>query len=330
MATQRLESSSIKLLLILAYLLSHIYEANSLRLPNVYCSPHREVVQVDPSKNRYIPLFVKLHRCRGSIGSTKPTVKKCVATAEKILTLDVTDTAAGTVTTYELKNHTACDSACVKSKTNCNRHQTWRAEQCICECNYKSKPQPSPCTAPLVWNQQRCDCDCPTGPQDCKDEKKEWSCETCRCTCKKRYASRCARKHKVLDQNTCNCVAVQAVAANQVGSCVGSVKQRIVILIVVLEFLILVVMFALFYRFCLQREDSKLFVMTGSLKRKLSQKSNQRTKSGDNNTTHYNTTAANCTELKPGAKENTGSHSQLVGANLLKQASVSSGISSLP
>ena len=265
------------LFLTLACLFSYVIRANTVSLPSVRCSPHTEVVQVDPVLNRYIPLYIKLHRCRGSIQNANPNIKACVATTMNTLKLDVIDTTTSVTTIFEVNNHTACGSACVKSRTDCNKYQWWKANQCICQCKYDAVPSPSPCETPFVWNQPRCDCECSTGPVKCENDRQEWTAETCGCTCKKRYSNRCSRKEKVLDAETCNCINPpvvyqnngSAVTAKRIGGgCLGSVKQSIVILIVVLELLVIVVLFALFYRFCLQKDDSKFYAMYGTLTRK--------------------------------------------------------------
>ena len=276
MASERSGSDLIKSLLILAYLLSCGKVYNSVILPPVTCSLQTEIIQVDPTNNRYVPLFVKLHRCRGSVANIKPTIKHCVPTTETTLTAEVTDTTDPSSTTFQLKNHTACGPACVGSSNDCNSYQSWSASSCLCQCQYTSEPDP-PCANSYVWNQQRCNCEASPGVSS-------------------------------------------SVKANHVSSSTGGVKESIVILMMALEFLVLTVLFAVFYRFCLQKEDSQFFAMTASVKRKLSRISNHTMNSAENNTSHDNATPGNCIDMKPVSMQDIGSHNQAMDADGLISA----------
>ena len=289
MADPRFDWKSVILFLTSAYLQSYFVPANSIRLPNVGCSVNTEVVQVDPDKNRYVPSFVELCRCRGSIANNKPTVKKCVPTAVKTLDLTVWDTTAHKHVPFQIKNHTNCGAACAQSKSDCNKYQTW-TKGCICACNHLT----SPCEAPFIWNKERCDCECPTRPQKCEHDRKEWSDEICGCTCKNVYSNRCARKKKVLDHETCSCIVpsviqVQrsSVTTKQNGECTKTVKTSFVILIVILVFFALVSLFTLFYKYCLKKESSNIHGMTGTLKKKLSHETKRKLNKNNSNFKAY-------------------------------------------
>ena len=286
MAEGRPGSKSVTLFLILPYLLSYYVKASSQNLQNVHCNLHIGVVQVDPANNKY-PYFVKLHRCNGSIGMINPDFKKCGAKTEENITINVRDVSTGEQTQLQLKNHTSCHPTCTKSKIDCNKYETWDESLCACRCN---TAQPT-CEAPFKWNPHRCNCECPTR-KSCEHERKEWNSETCGCTCTKRYLNRCAKNKKILDEDTCNCVKpAVAGTGKQTGECVGSVKQSYIILIVVGEFLVLLIVFSLFQRFCLQRKDSKFNTLRGSLRRKLSKKYKQEANTTENNTNHQEAVA---------------------------------------
>ena len=201
----------------------------SIRLPNINCSPQTEVVQ---GGSRYLPIFVKLHRCRGSLGTQSPDLKKCVPKAETTLNVVVFDKNTGTdIIFLQMKNHTGCTSACAKSKEDCRGNQTWNNRTCSCEC--KHTPPPT-CKTSFTWNEPRCKCERSSG-----------------------------------------------VTAKRAEECTMGITLSTVIPIALTEFLLLTLLFALFYKFCLQKDDSKLYVLRTSLNRRLSSLRTKKISNGD-------------------------------------------------
>ena len=225
------------------------------------CQVHANtVVDVDPGRHRYFPYMVKLPRCVGTVGIERPDVQTCVAKSSVSVSYSVLEVVSYAHTSIDLVSHTECQHSCVASPSSCNpKYQTWNSARCLCDCKFRKAPNPSPCEYPKVWQSASCKCVCPRAQTKCSD-KKEWSDDDCGCTCKKRYLNRCAKKGKVVSQESCSCIAPIGVngtlaARGAQGTCNG-VESKFVVMIVIIEFLCLVFIFFLIYRYSPRREPS--------------------------------------------------------------------------
>ena len=226
------------------------------------CQVHQNViVEVDPLQHRYYPFMVKLPRCAGGVHLANPSVKRCVPSTYNSVPYSMYMLPSYETATVNLVHHTGCKGECVKTSSSCNIFENWNENQCLCKCKYSAAPSPSPCKLPLIWQQSACNCVCPSGLQMKCPDTKEWDKETCSCTCKKRYLNRCAKKRKVVNEENCKCMQPpsQNVTASARGSdaqCNG-VENKIVVMIVVIEFLGMLFIFFLIYRCCLKEVEDK-------------------------------------------------------------------------
>ena len=228
--------------------------------------PENAVVETDPTKHRFIPYMIKVPRCRGTFKGYKPSIKKCIPSSSVNVSYQATDSFTGRQEVISVIKHLKCAGECVQSKASCNKFQIWNPRSCLCRCKYGDKPPQNACPYPKVWKNGQCNCGCPMISTKCP-ARKEWDEDVCGCTCKKVHLNRCASKSRIVNQENCKCMKIENKTAGARGSCdqcKDVVKNKIVVMIVVIEFLGLLFIFFLIYRCCL-RHISDLDVDASSL-----------------------------------------------------------------
>ena len=122
------------------------YLSAAENLPNVQCNePVPTVVAVDPTRHRYRPYFVSLHRCQGSVDDFSPNVKECRATAYQNIQIQAFSTETMRNAVVTVRNHTSCGSECAHqaSPLKCDlRVQEWNEDTCECVCKFRHGPPP--------------------------------------------------------------------------------------------------------------------------------------------------------------------------------------------
>lgn len=83
------------------------------KLVDADCRPRATVVPVS-TDHEYKPYHIVLHQCSGTYERTSPSIKRCVATEEHDVSVDVKDEHNNEVT-VTLKNHTKCGGGCASS-----------------------------------------------------------------------------------------------------------------------------------------------------------------------------------------------------------------------
>ena len=232
--------------------------------------PETAVVETDPTKHRYIPYMIRVPRCRGTFKGYKPSIKKCIPSSSVNVSYQATDSFTGRQEVISVIKHLKCAGECVQSKTSCNKFQIWNPRSCLCRCKYGDKPPPNACPYPKVWKEDQCNCGCPMIATKCP-ARKEWDEDVCGCTCKKVHLNRCASKSKIVNQENCKCMKIEnktAAARGSCDQCKDVVQNKIVVMIVVIEFLGLLFIFFLIYRCCL-RHTPDLDPDTSSLPRRM-------------------------------------------------------------
>ncbi|KAJ7374006.1 hypothetical protein OS493_009334 [Desmophyllum pertusum] len=181
-------------------------------LHNVHCEAYETVVPVDPTGHEYYPLFVKLHRCAGSVSTVvSPNVQHCVAKTYDELNIQAFSLSAERAVTIMMKNHTSCTNACVvASPDDCDFSvQDWDDDLCACKCRYPTgPPKELACKDGFRWNNHKCRCECDRAPDHCPLDQ-VWSNDICGCRCETSVVDECTQRKMGIDVN-CQCVDVLA------------------------------------------------------------------------------------------------------------------------
>lgn len=233
--------------------------------------PINAVVETDPTKHRYMPYMIKVPRCRGTYKGFKPSLKRCAPSSSVNVSYEAFEIFTGRQKVISITKHLACASECVQSQASCNKFQDWKTGSCLCKCKYQGQPPQNVCPYPKVWQMDKCNCGCPMPPTKCP-ARKEWDEDICGCSCKKVHLSRCLSKNKMVNQENCKCMKIENKTAAARGSsdqCKDVVQNRIVVMIVVIEFLGLLFIFFLVYRCCLRHISDDLGADTLSLSRRM-------------------------------------------------------------
>ncbi|XP_066921965.1 uncharacterized protein [Clytia hemisphaerica] len=224
-------------------------------LENVHCATYIDYVETDPGHARYLPFIVRLHRCQGSVGVDKPSIKACVPSNISEVEIVTQNLHTFRYETIKVLNHTSCTSRCTTDSSSCNKYQKWNQKRCRCECKTRGEPKKDTCCAPKVWSQHRCNCECLEEPQQCH-RRKEWRKEACGCKCKDKYFQRCRQLNLTLDLDNCRCMNL--IANSPQVTCISdtiTLSLDIVVLICVSEALLIAFVYIVYYISC--RTDSK-------------------------------------------------------------------------
>jgi len=224
----------------------------------VYCAPHLNYIQSDPTTNKFLPYIFQIHRCGGS--EENPAYKRCVPTSDGVQTVPLKLLAADEqkMETVTYENHTKCELVCVKDANTCSPHETYDGARCACDCKYKQADDTKGvCESPFQFKRTsgNCDCVCPDFIRNAAcGLNKVFSEEDCGCVCKRKFFKRCARKKMVIDE-TCNCVDPPT-NAKTIGSknCKGGVTGGVLAVIVIFEAVCFVGGYFLFYVYCYKRQ----------------------------------------------------------------------------
>ncbi|XP_031561947.1 vascular endothelial growth factor C-like [Actinia tenebrosa] len=171
-----------------------------------FCNPHPTLVPIDHPNYGYFPYFVKLHRCGGSCHIIQPSIKSCVATETKNVTVDLFDITKKSQRTIQLVNHTQCGCQCVAKPSDCTSDQVWKAEECSCVCKYTHRPPPTSCPEGHRWDSGHCECRCDKPPKVCPVGK-HWSPRACGCVCSSDIERSCRSKGMITDDE-CECKVI--------------------------------------------------------------------------------------------------------------------------
>ena len=223
-------------------------------LRNVDCGPYVDYVQTDPLNYfRYNPFYVQLFRCHGADSLVNPRNKQCTPTVKGIKDLEiyVINNSNGTYQSMAVKNHTECIETCSLDKSSCSAYQKFIKDECVCVCQYENTPNPNPCTSPFYWDKSMCDCICSIDTKVC-EKRKEFNKEECDCVCKQKFHVRCAKRQKVVDEETCECVEASITEQSSGGSCEG-ITTEILLLIMALEAFTIIVLYFFLYRYCYKK-----------------------------------------------------------------------------
>ena len=116
--------------------------AEPIKLPPVKCNePVLATVEVDP-QHRFLPYYVRLHRCEGSWEEFSPKTKKCVATGQKEIEIKVFSLERKKSELLRMYNHTSCDAECTTGGVDkCKPYVEWLNEDtCECDCVFDEAP----------------------------------------------------------------------------------------------------------------------------------------------------------------------------------------------
>ena len=137
-------------------------------MSNEYCSARPTLVALGEPEYDFFPYFVKLNRCGGSCGSTKPTVQECVATEYTEVEISQISPVNGKHNLIKVKNHTKCGCSCVAKPDQCHpTYEMWNQNHCGCQCLYRNSDPPTPCKVGFKWNRASCKCMCARVPTTC-------------------------------------------------------------------------------------------------------------------------------------------------------------------
>ena len=249
----------LSLALVIIQLLMHsdVAQGNAVWLENVHCATYIDYVETDPGYARYLPFIVKLHRCQGSVGVDKPSVKACVPSNVTEVEIVTQNLQTFRYETIKVLNHTKCTSKCTRDPTTCTPFQRWNPKRCRCDCKTHGEPARDTCCAEKQWSKSHCGCVCRQPPRSCSHKRQEWSTETCGCRCKPKFYQRCAQLNLTLDLDTCKCMHnLVSNDYNQQGSRIcyttdtATLSLDVVILLCVAEALIIAFAYIIYFVGC--------------------------------------------------------------------------------
>lgn len=226
---------------------------HAVRVSNEFCRPRPTLVPIDNPEFKFFPYFVKLHQCGGSCDHIQPSVKSCIPLEDNEVSVTVQMVGTSEMRVIKVKNHTRCGCECVHGPENCDFElEEWKPDLCQCQCRNRDRP-PVPCEAGKTWSKAQCRCVCNKQPQSCGPNK-IWSKKACGCVCKEKKYIKCARKQKLVDEETCMCITkVMHPEAQKLSSPKphpkGGLRQEFYIMIFIGQFVLLYSVFeAILYR----------------------------------------------------------------------------------
>jgi len=122
---------------------------------NVYCDTYLDVIPTHPTF-KYIPYFVRLHRCQGKdIIDGHPTIRHCVPKTQTPLVypVELSDFSLESPLNITLYNHTACTYTCKEDSTRCARGTEWHEPSCSCCVGNRTD-----CARGYTWSSTECTC----------------------------------------------------------------------------------------------------------------------------------------------------------------------------
>lgn len=135
----------------------HFHIVNTYFLDkNVDCNTYEDVVPTDERKlYRYIPYYVKIHRCQGKNRWESSTGKICLPTKQKAVVFKVEQRlyASAPLINITLYNHTSCTTKCKTNSSVCQGSAKWNEYTCTC-CSALNNT----CASGYEWNIYSCAC----------------------------------------------------------------------------------------------------------------------------------------------------------------------------
>jgi len=181
---------------------------NTIWLENVHCDTYVDYIETDPIHARYLPYVVRLHRCQGSVGAIKPSVKACVPRNVSELEIVTQNLQTFRYETIRVLNHTSCMSRCTSGASSCNQYQKWDPKRCRCNCKTRGEPKKDTCCAPKKWSDAHCGCICAQPKPEKCHKRKEWNNDECSCQCRQKFHHKCAQANATIDLDTCRCISM--------------------------------------------------------------------------------------------------------------------------
>ncbi|XP_078355216.1 uncharacterized protein LOC144639802 [Oculina patagonica] len=125
---------------------SQQFKRDGVILPEVYCQPHLEVVQVEPdvTNERNKPQFVTVSRCRGACDRSLDS-QRCSPNKTRLIPVQVISTD-GVSFIQDVEEHLTCVCEC---QLECTEHHYPDEKNCRCncidKCNENENQDPTTC-----------------------------------------------------------------------------------------------------------------------------------------------------------------------------------------